>query len=115
MTGTCCQCGALGPVELHHPDGRQGGRPLFPSVVEELCPSCHYAAGRIARTAGVEAGPATVRNLLTRRAAWAGLLAALGCPAAPGQLTDLAMVLETAARATPPGWPLRDPSPGVDS
>jgi hypothetical protein len=43
MSGVCCLCGAVGPVERHHVTGRlvRGGEYLDPSMTIELCTACH--------------------------------------------------------------------------
>jgi hypothetical protein len=75
-TGVCVRCGAFGPVERDHPDGRESGRPLLPAVVTALCRPCHLAKGRWDRAANVEGGPASVSLLLARRAVWFSFLVA---------------------------------------
>jgi hypothetical protein len=86
-TGICVRCGAVGPVEMDHPDGRHNGKPLLPDVVVALCKSCHLAKGRFDRGAGVEAGTPTLRLVVARRAAWLVFLASYGQPVAfPSQV-----------------------------
>lgn len=101
--GPCVRCGAVGPVELDHPDGRHHGKPLLPNVVVALCKSCHLAKGRVDRAAGVEAGAPTLGLLVARRAAWLVFLASYGEPVVfPSQvLADFGRLLSVVARLIP--------------
>ena len=101
--GVCVRCGAVGAVELDHPDGRHQGKPLLPNVVVALCKSCHLAKGRFDRAAGVEAGRPTVGVLVARRAAWLVFLASYGQPVVfPSQvLADFGRFLGVVARLIP--------------
>jgi hypothetical protein len=78
--GTCMRCGAVGPIERDHPDGRYLGRPLLPAVVVELCRPCHLTKGLLDRAAGVEGGQPTLCLVTARRAAWVAFLATTGQP-----------------------------------
>ena len=106
--GICTRCGAFGPIDRDHPDGRYLGTPLLPAVIEPLCKAvCHPAKGRWDRAAGVEGGSPTVARLLARRAVWLSFLLA-GPNAAefvvlPAFVVrDLAGVLEICAGLVPP-------------
>lgn len=106
-TGRCLRCRAEGHSEYDHPDGRIDGFPIFPDVVDPLCPSCHIVKGRMDRAARVEGGEATLRVIVGRRATWLACLASNGeAIVMPAQIvTDFAMVLALVARQVPRDWP----------
>jgi hypothetical protein len=102
-TGVCVRCGAVGPVEHDHPDGRVNDVPIVPKSVEPLCQPCHHLKGVMDRAGGVEGGAPTLRLLLARRAAWASFLASHGhAVLVPAHvLADLASILASIARQIP--------------
>jgi hypothetical protein len=106
-TGVCVRCGAVGPVEWDHPDGRHNGKPLLPAVVVALCKGCHLAKGRFDRAAGVEVGAPTLRLVACRRAAWLAFLASQGAPVVvPSQvLAEFGWLLGVVARLIPADLP----------
>lgn len=106
-TGVCVRCGAVGPVELDHPDGRHKGKPLLPNVVVALCKRCHLAKGRFDRAAGVEAGTPTVSLVAARRAGWLVFLASHGEPVVFSSqvLADFGWLLGVVARLIPGDLP----------
>lgn len=49
----CLRCGGAGPVEAHHPTGRDHGRPLHPNFTVPLCVHCHCTEHRFWAMAGI--------------------------------------------------------------
>ena len=54
MIGVCARCGAVGPVEGHHPTCRLAGRPIHPTFVVTICgPTCHAGVSELLRVLGL--------------------------------------------------------------
>jgi hypothetical protein len=106
-TGVCVRCGAVGPIQRDHPDGRVDDVPIAPRSVVSLCVPCHQLKGVTDRAAGVEGGEPTLRLLVARRAAWLSFLASGGeAVLLPAQvLWDCTWILASIARQIPAHLP----------
>lgn len=91
MTGACSHCGTVGPLQRHHPTGRDHGTPYHPELVDPICQRCHVAEHRVWQATGID-HMTDPEVLVLRLAMWLGrrtaVLSADGCHVMAGDLAS---------------------------
>lgn len=103
MTATCIRCGAIGPIERHHPTGCDAcGAYMHTNFTVRLCIPCHRGAHVVLRAIGIDGRRAATPGLvLARLNAFVGYMGQAGnASALSGEtLVELAIIGEDPVRA----------------